>query len=109
MAASAGAMRERIVVQQVTDASDGGGGYVKTWSTLATLYAYVKPLSGREPYTQGQISPIVQYEFTIRYRTGITPANRITWNGKIFNIRSVVNADERDKYLTIRCDEGVAA
>jgi head-tail adaptor len=39
---------------------------------------------------------------------GVTTKYRISYNSKFFNITSVINLDERDKYLVVKATEGVA-
>ena len=76
--ASIGAMRKSVVIQSVASTTDSGGGE--------------KGL----------------YVFTMRYVTGITNSHRISYNSKLFNITSVINLDERNKYMVIKAMEGVA-
>jgi len=109
MPSSTGAMRELIVIQSISRTADGGGGYTNSWATAQSIYAHVRQLSGSEPYTQGQLSSEGRWQFTARYVAGVTPTHRISWNSKIFNIREIINDDERDKYLIINAEEGVAA
>jgi SPP1 family predicted phage head-tail adaptor len=109
MAASNGAMRQLIVIQSVSRAADGGGGYTNTWSTAQSVYAHVSQVSGTEPYLQGQLTEKGLWRFTTRYIAGITTAYRISWNSGIYNIRSVINEDERNKFLVITAEEGVAS
>lgn len=109
MAYSNGSMRELIAIEGVTRTADGGGGFTNAWSTSQSLYAHAVQTSGTEPYTQGQLSEKGAWKFTTRYVSGVTTANRINWGSKLFNIRSVINEDERGKYLVIVAEEGVAA
>ena len=109
MAASNGAMRQLIVIQSVSRTADGGGGYTNTWNTAQSVYAHVEQSSGTEPYLQGQLTEKGMWRFTMRYTAGITTADRISWNSTTYNIRSVINEDERNKFLVIIAEEGVAA
>lgn len=104
---TAGKLRERITIQSETSTSDGGGGYTVGWSNVATVWAQVKPQRGNEALEAMQMRDTQLYDVIIRYRTDVLPKNRITWNNRIFNIRAVMNKDERDKYLTLVCEDGV--
>ena len=44
----------------------------------------------------------------IRYRAGVTAKMRLTFGARVFNIRGVINAGERDRTLELLCEEGVA-
>jgi len=103
-----GSMRHAITFQNQGTARDAGGGISSGFSTLATVYANVKPTTGREVYKQGKVVGIVSHEITVRYREDITNATRISFDNKLFNIRGIINIDQRDRYLKLLCEEGVA-
>ena len=107
---SAGSMRKNITIQTEVRAADGGGGYVQTFVTNFTAYSSVNPISGNEQYKQGRLNDTQVYEFVIRYRSDktVTPSNRILWGNRIFQVRSVINHMERNKYWVIRAEEKVA-
>ena len=108
MALSVGKMRERIVIQSQGRTTDLGGGAAVAWSTVATTWARIVPSSGSESFSGMQVTNTNTFEITMRYRTNITTTNRILWGSRTFNIRSVINNNERDKYLTVVAEEGVA-
>lgn len=63
----------------VTYTSDSQGGTAVTWSTLATVWAAVRPLSAGEQLAIGGISATVQYRATVYYRADVTPKMRVSW------------------------------
>lgn len=102
-----GSLRERVTIQTFTDTSDGGGGSTRTWTNLATVWANVKPVRGRETQDTGRLASLQTYLVTIRYRTGFDTTARLLWGSKYLNIRSLENRDERKKFWTMECEEGV--
>ena len=50
-----GSMRHAITFQNQGTSRDTGGGISSGFSTLATVYANVKPTTGREVYKQGKV------------------------------------------------------
>jgi SPP1 family predicted phage head-tail adaptor len=50
----------------------------------------------------------ITHEVTLRYMTNIDTNSRITYGTKNFNIKGIINVDERDRYLKLLCEEGVA-
>ena len=106
--AGLGKFRHFITLQGQGTTRDSGGGISSGFSTIASVYANVVPKSGKEIYKRGKLVGSVTHEITIRYRTDITNASRISFNNKFFNIRSIINIDERDRYLKLMCEEGVA-
>jgi len=103
-----GQMRHQITLQGQGSTRDSGGGISAGWSTIASVYADIKPKSGKEVYAQGKLVGSVSHEITVRYRTDITNASRISFDSKLFNIRAIINVDERDRFLKLLCEQGVA-
>lgn len=108
-------MRETIVIQAENEVADGGGGFANPWATptaVATMRACVEPLRGFERLRAMQLESPVTHKITTRYRSGIKPEHRIKYvkNGetRFFNIRAVINLDEKNLWLEIMADEGVA-
>ena len=106
-----GSMRESITIQVETRTADGAGGFTKTFATDFTAMAFVKPLRGQDPFLQGQLTETVFVDFVIRYRSDktVTPAKRISYNRQVYNVISAINLDERNRYIVIRGERGVAA
>lgn len=107
-AISLGALRHRLTIQAESPTADAGGGHGLAWSNVATVWGRVEPLSGGERLRAMQIESRVTHRITIRYRAGVTAANRIAFANRIFNIRAVVNVEERNRILELLCEEGVA-
>lgn len=105
----AGKLRHRITLQHKVNVQDQLTGAVNTeWRDLTTVWADVVPLSAREfiaaQATQGEITTRI----TIRYRAGLTNANRVTFRGSVYNIEGVLpDAVSGREYLTLPCSEGV--
>lgn len=109
MADTIGAMRERVSIQVETQTPDGGGGYTLGWTTLATVWARVRPISGREALQAQQLESAVQYRVTIRTFPGLAAArHRLLWGSRPLNILAIRNPDEHGVYMEIDAAEGVA-
>jgi len=103
-----GKMRERVTIEQETATPDGYGGYANTWATVATVWAKVEPLSGREQIEADKLQGVVNTRVTIRYRSDVVPGMRLVWGSRNYNIRAVISEEERDRFLQLTCDVGVA-
>lgn len=101
-------MRERVTIEQETATPDGYGGYANTWATVATVWAKVEPLSGREQIEADKLQGVVNTRVTIRYRSDVVPGMRLVWGSRNYNIRAVISEEERDRFLQLTCDVGVA-
>jgi SPP1 family predicted phage head-tail adaptor len=100
-----GSLRHRIKFQTLSRATDGQGGFTETWTDLATVWAYVKPVSAREKMISNQIQYQRSHEVIIRHRTGITQEMRFLYDGRTFQIKGVRRPDERKFYLIIDAEE----
>lgn len=103
-----GKMRERVTLQQESSTTDGGGGYALGWTDVATVWAKMEPVGGREQIEADKLQGVLDYRVTIRYRSDVVPGMRLVWNSKNFNIRAVVCEEERERFLTLTCDTGRA-
>ena len=102
-------LRSRITLQQQVQTADGAGGFARSWSDVATIWAEILPLNGRELLQAQQLQSSVTHKITIRYRTGVIAAQRFLCEStRAFNIRAVRNVEERDELLEIFAEEGVA-
>jgi len=112
-----GAMRFRIQLQSKAETSDGGGGATIAWTKIADMYADIKPVSAKESAfgRDNQLRQVIRHKITTRYRRGVIAADRIIYNyiedgvsgTRTFNIRGVLNIDNRSKYIEFDCEEGV--
>mgnify|MGYP002621184364 CR=1 FL=1 len=112
-----GSMRHRIQLQKQTRTTDGGGGASLAWSKVADVYADIQPQQARESVfgRDNQMREVITHKILIRYRSDITARNRISQTFKrdgvsttrTFNIKGVVNIDNRNKFLELTCEEGV--
>lgn len=104
----AGELDQRVRIVQATAARDRIGGLVETWATLATVWAKVEPLSAREAYYRAQVNAGATWRVVMRFRSDVTPRQRIAWNGRTFEIRGVTDPDNRRRMIELACDEIVA-
>jgi len=113
---SVGKMQHSLQLQSKSTSADGGGGNGGTFSTFATTFGRIEAQGGGERFFGDQNEGRTTHKITIRHRRDLTVAHRIlyafTVDGtsytRTFNIRRIENKDERDKYLEILAEEGVA-
>lgn len=112
MALSAGTLRKRITLQQQSTSVDTYGQQIATWTDVATVWASVEPSVGRELMAAQAVSLDQPTTITIRWQPAFASpkavaAMRVVYNGRIFNIHSVENEDERNRMLTLLASEGL--
>lgn len=104
----AGELRKRITIQQRSGSTqDGFGSPITTWGTYATVWAAVRPLSGRELIAAQAVQSEISHQVTLRYRSGITTAMRVLFGSRIFNITAVLDENEAHEKITLLCTEGL--
>lgn len=106
-------MTERIVIERVTQTRDNQGGASDQWEVVGlNLAARIKPLSGAEARVAERVSPRATYSCFIWYRADAqgapyyTPADRLTWRGRIFNIIHCVDFETESQYMYMLLVEG---
>jgi SPP1 family predicted phage head-tail adaptor len=83
---NSGKMDRKITVRTVSVTQDSHGGQVKAYTDLATVWAEVIPLAGRELMLAAQFMPGVEMKFRIRNLTGFDESAVIVYDGQVFDI-----------------------
>ena len=99
-----GEMRQRIALQAKTITKSEGIPQ-ESWTTVATIWATVADISGREYFQAQAVQSEVTTRIKIRYRTGITPTMRVLYDSRVFAILSVIDKDERHRVIELMCKE----
>ena len=103
----AGQLRHRITFQQITVANDTFSKSVPTWTDQVTTRAAIWPMRGTERIESMKLDNELTHKVRIRYRQGITPKMRIKFGTRYFNVRYILNPDERNIYLEMMATEEV--
>jgi SPP1 family predicted phage head-tail adaptor len=104
---NAGTLRHQVTIQSKTATTDGYGGPVDIWADVVTVWANVESLQGRELATAQSVFAETTTRITMRYRAGVIPANRIIFEGKFYNLQSVVDPEMKHRELIIMASEGL--
>ena len=103
----AGQLRDRWTIQRKSVAKSATGAEVVTWTTLCTIWAGEKPMSGTEVLKSGANIAQQTTVLSLRYRSGITPAMRATRGSRVLDIEQAINPDGRKRELELLCTEVV--
>lgn len=104
----AGKLRHRVTIQEPVVARNGFNEAITTWVTVATVWASVEPISGREFFAAEHVQSEITHRIRVRYRAGIAPTMRVVFNGRYLMIESVINYGERNTDLQLMCREMAA-
>lgn len=104
---NAGMLRQQLVIQSLTKVSDDEGGWTEVWSDVATLPAKVEPVSGGEYWQGMKLEAHLTHRATVRYYAGLDATMRAKLGTRLFNIRSVMDIEERHRWHVLMMEEGV--
>ena len=99
----AGQLNQRVTLERFTETEDAYGATVTDWATVGTFWAAVLPLTGREVIAADAVTAIGDVRIIMRYRPGITPADRLTHKGKQMNITAVIDRHSAGRTLELLC------
>ena len=103
-----GEMRHRLTYQEPIIKDDDYGDAVTTWETVSVAWGKVSPASGSESVVGEQLRADVSHTVTIRYGAVAARANGrflLDSTGRILNVVSCLDVDERRWQLNIACKE----
>ena len=89
----------RIVIQSPSGGADSMGGRSVTWSDQSTVWAMIKPMSGKEVFAQDANQTRVSHVFVIRYQAALKDVTaisdyRISFDGRYYGVKYIRNLDE---------------
>jgi len=105
-----GDLKKRVKISRQVAGSpavDEFGAPLMTWEELATVWAAVEPLNGREFWAQQQVQSSVSVRIRIRYLNSVLPGMKAEYNSKTYVIQNVIDKEEKHQELQLMCSEGV--
>lgn len=107
-----GSLNRRISIQQRSTTNNTFGEQSTTWSTVATVWGEISPLSARELMAAQAVQSEVSHQITVRYQAifanpKTVAGMRAVYNGRIFNIHGSMNQDERNRVVVLSASEGL--
>jgi SPP1 family predicted phage head-tail adaptor len=114
----AGALNRRITLQSRSTGQDTSGGQLLTWTDVATVWAQVEPLNGRELLAAQAVQSSVSHQITIRYQIQFAdPKVMAKMRAKLvkdsvtryFNIHAARDEGELRQVIIMDAEEGLNA
>jgi len=93
MALPAGKLWTRVTIQQPAATANAVGEPVLSWSTFATVWADVQPLSSRETERYAEAVGFMTHRVRIRYLDGLTSAMRVVYRNRVLEIGQITEQD----------------
>lgn len=101
----AGSLRNIIVIQTPVEVQATTGEPVITWVNYYSINGAIEPLIGREFWQSKQISAEITGKIKIRYIKGITAKMRIKFGSRYYDIKGIIDPEERHKELVLFVSE----
>lgn len=99
-----GYLTTKITVQSPVAGQDELGQPIREWADVATVWANLTDISGREFVASAALQNTAQTKITIRYRPGIVASMRVIHQADIYNIEAVLGQDRIS--LLLMCSRG---
>lgn len=107
----AGRLRHRVTIQRRLESRDTYGGEAETWSDVATVWAEISPLIGREYIEARQETGELPVKIRMRYRSGIQADMRLQWTDETAAVHRYEltappqNVEGRRREMILMCRE----
>lgn len=108
-----GRLDKRVSIQRRSATKDVFGQEIDSWTTIAQVWAQVKPLGGKERMrnTAMVVEAILTHTVTVRFSEYLMPpieadAWRIVYATRFFNITASRDMDEDRRFIEFDCTEG---
>ena len=93
----AGDLNRVITFQQRNTDKDSFGQQSTTWTDYLTARAEIEQLSGSELVSAQALMAETTHRITVRYRPSITASLRVIYQGRVFNVLSVIDEFTADR------------
>lgn len=93
-----GIMDQKATIESPTEGTNSIGEPTFTYSTFATRWIALLPLSGAERVASMQNEGTVTHRVRMRYTSGLKPKMRLVSDGRTFEIDSVVERGRREEH-----------
>lgn len=91
-----GNMHRRITIERQTEIVKPSGSVLKAWTPVANVWAEVLQQSASEFFTGYGEAETGTVIFRVRYRPGITTADRVTYDGTAYGLKEIKELGRRD-------------
>jgi SPP1 family predicted phage head-tail adaptor len=105
-----GELNKKVTIERPVDTPDAQtGAPVRTWEDVATVWAKIEPLAGREFWQAQQSQSAVTHQVEIWYRRDVTCRNRLRFVDRLatryLDIAGMIDPGEEHVSLILQCVE----
>lgn len=115
----AGTLDRRITIQRQTETKDSYGSVSIAWTDVATVWASVAPITGKEYLQAAAVQDETTARIVIRWRSGITTGKlRIVayepeqggspTTQTLYDVLAILPSEDRKRWIQFMCRTGVS-
>lgn len=102
----AGVLRDRIIIQRLGNpVSDGEGGFTETWSTVATVWAGIRPMRASQIVEYKSLNVHATHLVEVRGEVDIQETDQMLFGSRVFEVLTVENEREEGVRKWVTCKE----
>lgn len=102
---SIGELRHVMRLEAPGDSPDGAGGMVAQWQLVEHVHAALRPIGGTERQLADGVEPRGNAEIWLRHRESVGAHMRFVLDARVFEIKAVIDPDERRQWLRCLVEE----
>ena len=103
-AVSIGGLNRRLVLQEPVENADDEGGVTRSYQTVTTLWAQVRPLGAGTDVAAGSLGAALRTAIVVRARDDVTTRHRFVDGAHVYRVIAArLSADRR--FLEIEAQE----
>ena len=102
-----GELNRQVVVEQRSTTRGTMGEEIDSWTTYKKVWCKVLPGRGQEAAIARRETGRLETKFWCRYFAGLHQKMRLNMGGRYFNILSIANLDERNRFLEVTAVETI--
>lgn len=102
-----GELNRRLTLEAPVETADGAGGVTRSYATVTTLWAAVRPASARGDVVAAATGATVTHRIVVRTRSDLTTRHRLRDGTRIFRIVALRDPDGSGRFLELAAEERV--
>jgi SPP1 family predicted phage head-tail adaptor len=103
-----GKLNRRLVLEQPVIVPDGAGGVIRTYQTLATVWAALVPVSANNVVVADGAGVTVTHRIIIRSGPEVTTRHRFRFGARVFQVIALRDRDGEARFVDIEAEERTA-
>ena len=98
-------LNQRASILAATLTPDGGGGFSESWSSIATVWISIAPLSGDDAFGPDATEQRIRHRVTLRRLATVAAGQRLAIGSRTLRIHDVLDEGSQASLMTLLCEE----